>query len=954
MSQDQFREGWIHIRGARQHNLKNITVSFPRDRLVGVSGPSGSGKSTLVFDTLYAEGQRRYVEALSPSARRYLTRLDKPDVDDIEGLRPAIAVEQGGWAGGPRSTVGTASELHDFLRLLFARLGVPHCHRCGHSMAAHTVQQMVDALLEGGPQGKLMVLAPLDWGEELDWGAWADRWRREGFARLRVGGKVVGLEPPPPAPAPGQTVELVVDRLTLEGVDRQRLTEAVELAARHGGGRVVAAVQPGQTGSGSDTWSDHTFSLTPRCGSCGLVYPEPHPRLFSFNSPHGACPACHGLGTTERGEESLVIPDPQRSLAEGAVAPWEGKASTGHRAMLEQLADHYKFSLLAPWSSLASQHQQIILHGSGQEELTFQWPGAGKRHTFTRPFEGVIPSLERRVRGQESPAVRESLRRFLKTETCQTCGGGRLRAEALHTQIGGENIAQVCRKPLPQALEWIIQLAAPPGMEEVARRLREEISARLGFLLGVGLDYLTLERRMDSVSGGEAQRIRLATQLGGKLSGVIYILDEPTIGLHPRDTRRLLEQLEALVRAGNTVVVVEHDRDTLGAAQWLVEIGPAAGEAGGNLVAMGTPAQLAALGQASPTGAYLAGTRQVRRPRPRPPARRQLVLRGANRHNLSGEDAAFPLERFVCVTGVSGSGKSSLVLDTLFPALSQALAGGPLEGPGWKGLEGAQYLDKVIYVDQGPIGASARSNPATFVGVFNLIRENFALTPEARRRGYTARRFSFNADGGRCGACGGEGQRRIEMHFLPDVHVRCEACQGTRYNRETLDVRYRGKTIADVLNMTAAQALAFFAAVPPIRQRLEPLEQVGLGYLKLGQPAPTLSGGEAQRLKIARELGRGESGRGERMLYLMDEPTTGLHFEDVERLMAVLHRLVEGGASLVVIEHNLDMIAGADWVMDLGPEGGQGGGRVVAQGTPADLAAALTHTGRALAPLLKS
>jgi excinuclease ABC subunit A len=961
---------WIRIRGARQNNLKNIDVAIPKLQLVVITGPSGAGKSSLAFDTLYAEGHRRYVESLSPSARQFLTQLEKPDVDAVEGLSPAIAVEQRMGAPNPRSTVGTVSDIYDYLRLLFARVSTPVCWRDGTPMLGHTVQQIVDAVLaraggkpadEKAAEGKgrrVMILAPQTYDPALDWNALLQSMRREGFARIRLDGQVHALEDavPEPKARTEHTLQVVVDRLSLRGdrprdtrdgaggSDKQRLTEAVELGLAHSHGLVQVVFM----GDGGD--EEVTYSNTPRCTQCGVTYPEPHPRLFSFNSPHGACPTCHGLGTELSVSRPLVVPDPKKCLAEGAIVPWEKKASLAFHQMIEQVAQHYGFSIFTPFGELTPQHREILLMGSGDDVLEFTYEGDDSSHRYSRPFEGVIPNLERRFRETESTGVREEIRQYMSELTCRGCDGQRLRPESLNFRIGGVSISHVTRLSLAAAQGWIDGLQLGPEHAKIAERIVEDVRSRLGFLQNVGLHYLSLDRPMDTLSSGESQRIRLATQIGSALSGVIYILDEPTIGLHPRDTGRLLSTLTALRDTGNTVVVVEHDKDAMLQADYLIEIGPAAGESGGQLVAVGTPSEIMR-NPRSATGQYLSGARSIPVPaKRRPPTWQKLELLGATGNNLKDVSVEVPLGLFVCVTGVSGSGKSTLILDTLYPALRSQLDHTPNHGQPYKALKGAEYVERVIHIDQTAIGKSARSNPGTYLGVFSLIRDQFAATPEARARGYTSRRFSFNVEGGRCEACQGEGNKRIEMHFLPDVFVKCDVCGGTRYNRETLEIRYRGHTIADILTMTASEVELFFRAIPAVRTRLTPLLNVGLGYLRLGQPADTLSGGEAQRLKIARELGRRDAGR---TLYLMDEPTTGLHVEDVERLLHVLNQLVAAGNSVVVIEHHPEMIKCADYVIDLGPDGGDQGGALVFQGSPEGLIKAEnSFTGKHLAEYL--
>ena len=942
---------WIRIKGARQNNLKNLDVSIPKHKLVVITGPSGAGKSSLAFDTLYAEGHRRYVESLSPAARAFLNQLGKPDVDSVEGLSPAIAVEQRAGAPNPRSTVGTVSDIHDYLRLLYARLGQPVCYRCGQPIRSHTVQEIVDAAIDQGAKGaaRVMVLAPLSIDPQLDFAAWIAAFRREGFTRIRLAGVLHSIDEGVPEPKAGAAGDLaiVVDRLGLAGVDKQRLTEAVELALHHGHGRVHLAYP------GDGARPEQVFSRTPRCPADGIAYPEPQPRSFSFNSPDGACPRCHGLGTELTVAADRVVPNRSKSLAEGAIVPWERKSSLAFHRMLEQVAQHYGFSIFTPFKDLSERHRQILLYGSGEEVLEFSYEGEGSSHRYSRPFEGIVANLERRFRETESPGVRDDIRRYMEEETCRVCKGDRLRRESLHFFLGGLSIAQVTRLTLDAAQSWVKNLALTPAQTQVADKLLQEISARLGFLENVGLRYLSLDRPMDSLSTGENQRIRLATQIGSALSGVLYVLDEPTVGLHPRDTGRLLDTLARLRDAGNTVVAVEHDRDTMLQADWLIEIGPKAGEAGGRLVAAGTPDQLRA-NPGSTTGQYLAGARGVSMPvRRRQPSWQKLTLVGATGHNLKDVTVDIPLGVFVCVTGVSGSGKSTLILDTLLPALEAHLERRPFRGLPLRELKGMEFVERVIHVDQAPIGKSGRSNPGTYLGVFGLIRDLFAELPESKARGYAARRFSFNVEGGRCEACQGEGNKRIEMHFLPDVFVRCDVCSGMRYNRETLEVRYRGKSIGDILQLTFSEVEAFFRGIPAIRARLAPLLDVGLGYLRLGQPANTLSGGEAQRLRIARELGRRDAGRA---LYILDEPTTGLHFEDIERLLAVLQQLVSQGHSVIVIEHNLEMIKCADYIVDLGPEGGDEGGRVGPQGTPEEIIQfdTISHTAKYLRPYVNA
>ena len=853
--------------------------------------------------------------------------------------------------------MGTVSDIYDYLRLMYARVGHPHCYDCGLEIRAHTVQEVVDDIL-GQDAGRLTVCAPRTYDPALDFGDVLERIRREGFVRVRIDGEVFLLEDDPPAPAAAShaehkghkgndgsaaagSIELVVDRLKLSNPDPQRLTEAVEQAYHFGGGTALLVYH----GEGGER--EATYSRTPRCPRCGITYPEPQPRIFSFNSPYGACPDCHGLGVEDSIDVALIAPDTGKSLADGAIVPWEKKSSAAFHQMLEQVARHYGFSIFDPFESLSPKHREVILHGSGNEALEFTYDGEDSGYRYTKPFEGVIPNLERRYRETESSAVREEIRRYMTSQICRGCNGARLRRESLHYLIDSNSVAQVSHLPLDETRDWVRQLELNPIEAGIAAKLIGEIEKRLGFLIDVGLHYLTLDRTMDTLSTGEAQRVVLATQIGSALSGVIYILDEPTIGLHQRDTQRLLGTLRNLRDAGNTVVVVEHDRETLLQADYLVEIGPQAGEAGGRLVAAGTPQELRDCPD-SLTGRYLSGVAQIALPTTRRrPTWQRLRLAGADRHNLKGVAVEIPLGMIVCVTGVSGSGKSTLVLETLLPAILQRLHRPVNQAPPQVTLKGVEYLDRVIHVNQSPIGKTSRSNPGTYLGVFNQIRELFAGVPESRSRGYTARRFSFNVSGGRCETCQGDGMKRIEMHFLPDVFIRCDVCGGNRFNRETLEIRYRGKTIADVLHMTLSEIEQFFRAVPAIHGRLGPVLSVGLGYLRLGQPANTLSGGEAQRLKITRELGRRDSGR---TLYILDEPTTGLHFEDVGRLLGVLNRLVDSHHSVLIIEHNLEVIKCADYLIELGPEGGEEGGRVIACGTPEEVVAGApeAHTSRYL------
>jgi excinuclease ABC subunit A len=947
---------YISIRGARVHNLKSVDVDLPRDRLVVITGLSGSGKSSLAFDTLYAEGQRRYVETLSPYARQFLEQMGKPDVDSIDGLSPAISIEQRSVAKNPRSTVGTMTEIYDYLRLLYARVGTVHCVACGQPIAAQTVQQMVDRVLALPEGTRFSVLAPLVRARTGDLAPRLAELRKQGFVRANVDGQLVDLaEPPPLDPGAAHTLEVYVDRLVLKEGIRQRLTDSVETAARLAGGLVKVAPLDG---------NDLVFSERFACIDCGTSFPEITPRLFSFNNPQGACPACDGIGARLFFDPELVVPDPDLSLREGAIDPWEKRSTPFYTVALEALAAHYGFDMLAPWRTLPEAIRRVVLYGTGGEEIELSVDKAGERQSLRREFDGVIPMLERRLAdyerrrreeasrqggaaaGEPLEAAYEEFHRYMNRSPCEACGATRLRAEARAVKLGGRAIYEVSALPIKEVLPFFEGLVLGPRDREVAERPLRDLVERLRFLGNVGLEYLSLDRTTATLSGGEAQRIRLATQIGAGLVGVLYILDEPSIGLHQRDNERLIATLTRLRDRGNTVIVVEHDEDTIRAADWVVDMGPRAGVHGGQVVVAGTPDEVAAAPQ-SLTGAYLSGRRRIEVPAHRRVSQgRWIELRGARANNLRNVHARFPIGRFTCVTGVSGSGKSSLVIDTLLPALAARLHGAHLPVGDHDALEGAHHADKVVDIDQSPIGRTPRSNPATYTGLFTLIRDLFAGLPESRARGYRAGRYSFNVKGGRCEACQGDGILRIEMHFLPDVYVVCESCAGRRYNRETLEVRYKGASIADVLDMTVAQAAEFLAHIPKVRPKLETLRDVGLGYVALGQPATTLSGGEAQRIKLSKELARKGTGQ---TVYILDEPTTGLHFEDIRQLLHVLGLLVEQGNTVVVIEHNLDVIKSADWVIDLGPEGGDRGGEIVASGTPEEVArAAASHTGRYL------
>ena len=932
----------IVVRGARQHNLKNIDLTIPRDRLVVITGLSGSGKSSLAFDTIYAEGQRRYVESLSTYARQFLGQMDKPDVDYIEGLSPAISIDQKSGSRNPRSTVGTVTEIYDYLRLLYARVGHPHCPHCGRAVEQQAVEQMVDAVLRLPSETRIRVLAPVVRGRKGEHEKALAEARRAGFVRVRVDGTVRELSEEIALEKNRQhTVEIVVDRLVVRPGIESRLADSLETALAQADG--LAAVQVVDA-------EQMLFSQRLACPGCGFSLEELSPRMFSFNSPYGACPVCTGLGYRREVDPELVI-NPRLTLAEGAVIPWSRGSSGYYPQLLSAVARHFGFSLDLPWGELDERWRQVILRGAGEERISFRYRSPyGRWREEQVYFTGVVANLERRHREATGEAARLEIEEFMSQHPCPACQGARLRPEVLAVTVGGLSIAELTARTVRQARDFLDGLELSPREAVIAHQILKEIRSRLGFLTDVGLDYLTLDRAAGTLAGGEAQRIRLATQIGSGLVGVLYILDEPSIGLHPRDNARLLATLKRLRDLGNTLLVVEHDEETWLAADHLVDIGPGAGAAGGHVVAAGTVAEVMAQPQ-SITGQFLSGKRRIEVPEVRrAPGGRWLEVRGAREHNLCGVDAAFPLGLFTCVTGVSGSGKSTLVNEVLVRALAQRLQGGR-ERPGEHDtLLGAEQLRRVVNVDQSPIGRTPRSNPATYTGVFDLIRAIFALTPEARARGYLPGRFSFNKRGGRCEACKGDGILRIEMHFLPDVYVPCEVCKGRRYNRETLEVKYRGKSVADVLDMTVEEATEFFRHHPRIRERLTTLRDVGLGYITLGQPATTLSGGEAQRVKLATELSRRGDGR---TLYVLDEPTTGLHPADVQHLLDVLQRLVEGGNTVLVIEHNLDVVKTADYLIDLGPEGGEEGGRIVAQGTPEAVAACPeSHTGRYLASLL--
>jgi excinuclease ABC subunit A len=940
----------ILVQGAREHNLKNVTVRIPRDSLTVITGLSGSGKSSLAFDTLYAEGQRKYVESLSAYARQFLEQMQKPDVDHIEGLSPAISIEQRSAGSNPRSIVATTTEIYDYLRLLFAHIGKPHCPKCGQPITQQSAEQIVDALLQYPSQTRLVLLAPRAQGRKGEHLELFDELRKSGFVRARVDGVIVDLDQAPKLDKrKAHTIEVVIDRLVLGGSVRTRLTDSVETALRQGGGTLMAIVQ---TPAGQQ--SETIYSEKNACIPCGLSFETLTPRHFSFNSPYGACPTCHGLGTMMVFDEDLIVPDPTLSLEEGAIHAWRGggrRSAIYYKGLIRAVARHLGIDLDMPYKDLPKSARDVLMYGSGDEEMEFGFWRGGAWHVYRKPFEGVIPNLKRRYEETDSEYMKQKLAGFMSRQPCKTCNGARLRPESLACLIHGKSILDVIRLSVRRAAEFFDSLSLSELERQIAKDVIKEIRQRLQFMIDVGLDYLTLDRESGTLSGGEAQRIRLATQIGAGLVGVLYVLDEPSIGLHQRDNEKLIRTLKGLRDLGNTVVVVEHDEQTIREADYVIDLGPGAGRHGGHVVFQGRVPDLLKC-EASLTARYLNGHLAIEVPLVRSARNKGwLLVQGARENNLKNIDVKIPLGCLVCVTGVSGSGKSTLVDDILRRALFRHMYGARERPGAHKAIKGVDQLDKVIVIDQSPIGRTPRSNPATYTGAFDAIRDLFALLPAAKIRGFNKGRFSFNVKGGRCETCKGDGSLKIEMHFLPDVHVTCEQCGGRRYNKETLEVKYNGKSIADVLEMTIDEALDFFKNIPAIANKLRTLSEVGLGYLQLGQPATTLSGGEAQRVKLSAELSKKETGR---TLYILDEPTTGLHFADVHRLIHVFQRLRDAGNTLVVIEHNLDVIKTADYILDLGPEGGEGGGWLVAEGTPEEVAQnPKSHTGRYLAEVLR-
>ena len=933
----------IIIKGAREHNLKNIDIEIPRDKLVVITGLSGSGKSSLAFDTIYAEGQRRYVESLSAYARQFLEQMDKPDVDSIEGLSPAISIEQKTTSKNPRSTVGTVTEIYDYLRLLYARIGHPYCYSCGREITSQTVSQMVDQIMTMPQGSKISVLAPIVRGRKGEYKKELQQMRKDGYVRARIDGKPYELSGEISLDKNKKhTIEIVIDRLVIKEGLEKRLADSLEVALKLSDGVVV--ISPQESGA-----KDVLFSQKLACIECGISYPEMTPRMFSFNNPHGACPECDGLGAKMDIDPDLVIPNKDLSIRDGVVKPWSKRTSVFYYQMLEAVSDHYGFSLLTPWKKLPKKAQEVILYGSNGEDIKFWFFRDGRKQFYHRDFEGVVNNLSRRYRETESAYIREEIEEYMGAHPCPLCKGDRLRKESLAIKVGGSNISESTRLSVRAAREFFNGLPLTEKEAFIAQKILKEIRERLGFLVNVGLDYLTLDRRASTLSGGEAERIRLATQIGSSLMGVLYILDEPSIGLHQRDNEKLLDTLLSLRDLGNTVLVVEHDEETILRSDHVIDMGPGAGVAGGYVVSQGTPEAIMK-DEKSLTGKYLSGRVKIPVPMERRTPKRHITVKKPKENNLKGMDVKLPIGVLTCVTGVSGSGKSSLILEVLYKTLAQKFYRSTERAGLSDGITGLEHVDKVIDIDQSPIGRTPRSNPATYTGLFTHIREMFSQVPESRMRGYKPGRYSFNVKGGRCEACQGDGVIKIEMHFLPDVFVTCDVCKGKRYNRETLDIRYKGKNISEVLDMTVYEAMVFFENIPAVHSKLMTITDVGLGYIQLGQSATTLSGGEAQRVKLSKELSKRSTGR---TLYILDEPTTGLHFADIQKLLDVLNRLVDAGNTVIVIEHNMDVIKTADYIIDLGPEGGDGGGRVVATGTPEDIAKAKqSYTGQFLKRVL--
>jgi len=932
----------INIQGARQHNLKNIDVELPRNKLVVITGLSGSGKSTLAFDTLYAEGQRRYVESLSTYARQFLERMDKPDVDLIEGLSPAIAIEQKTSSHNPRSTVGTVTEIYDYLRLLLARVGTPHCYRCGRPITSQSIDQIVDSVMSLAEDTRVMILAPLVSGQKGSHEKLFRKLKKEGFARVRVADKILEIEEVGNlAKTKKHDIDVVVDRLIVKANIRKRLADSLELALAQSGGIASVYIPDKET---------ILFSEKSACINCDISYPEFTPASFSFNSPQGACRICDGLGTTTELAPELIVPNPKLSLREGAVNVWAKRNSMHFIEFLDALTKHYGTDIYRPFEELSTAFQRVILYGSGAEMVNFYFERNHRRYTYQKPFEGIIPNLKRRYRETDSNYIRQEIKQYMNFRPCSECNGTKLNRASRSVKIGNLNISEITALSVAKTRDFFLDLKLESKQQIIARRILREIVERLGFLQSVGLSYLTLDRSAQSLSGGESQRIRLATQIGSKLTGVLYVLDEPSIGLHQKDNQKLLKTLLKMRDLGNTVLVVEHDEETIRSADYVIDMGPGAGVNGGRVVFAGTPEKLLTH-QSSLTGRYLSGRKSIPIPSRRGFNHKpQLIVEGATHNNLKNINVAFPLGCFICITGVSGSGKSTLLIETLYPALVQKLRHTRIPAGAHHRVLGMEHVDKVINIDQSPIGRTPRSNPGTYTGLFSNIRDLFSRTPEARMRGYKPGRFSFNVKGGRCEACRGDGIIKIEMHFLPDVYVACDVCSGNRYNRETLEIRYKGKNIKEILEMTVNQAADFFSRIAKIRQKLQTLVDVGLGYIQVGQPATTLSGGEAQRVKLSRELSKKGSGK---TIYILDEPTTGLHVDDIRKLLEVLNQLVETGNTVIVIEHNMDVIKTADHIIDLGPEGGDEGGYVIGCGSPEEITAiSNSYTGQYLAKIL--